>query len=111
MTCASCANRIERKLNKLDGVTATVNYATEKAKVTFPDGVDPHDLIAEVEKAGYTAALPRRRAGRAGGQPEPDDELRAAAAAADHRGGPVRAGDRDGDGPGAAVRRTGSGCR
>ncbi|WP_345005443.1 heavy metal-associated domain-containing protein, partial [Streptosporangium album] len=35
MTCASCANRIERKLNKLDGVTATVNYATEKAKVTF----------------------------------------------------------------------------
>ncbi|MEU8251194.1 heavy metal-associated domain-containing protein, partial [Nonomuraea sp. NPDC048916] len=41
MTCASCANRIERKLNKLDGVTATVNYATEKAKVTFADGVDP----------------------------------------------------------------------
>ncbi|MEU8252457.1 cation transporter, partial [Nonomuraea sp. NPDC048916] len=58
MTCASCANRIERKLNKLDGVTATVNYATEKAKVTFADGVDPGELIAEVEKAGYTAALP-----------------------------------------------------
>ena len=36
MTCASCANRIERKLNKLDGVVATVNYATEKAKVSFP---------------------------------------------------------------------------
>ncbi|MBB4941846.1 Cu+-exporting ATPase [Streptosporangium album] len=58
MTCASCANRIERKLNKLDGVTATVNYATEKAKVTFAEGIDPHDLIAEVEKTGYTAALP-----------------------------------------------------
>ncbi len=58
MTCASCANRLERKLNKLEGVTAAVNYATEKAKVTFPDGVDPQALIAEVEKAGYTAALP-----------------------------------------------------
>ncbi|WP_113700352.1 heavy metal translocating P-type ATPase [Nonomuraea lactucae] len=58
MTCASCASRIERKLNKLDGVSATVNYATEKAKVSFPEGLDPRDLIAEVEKAGYTAALP-----------------------------------------------------
>ncbi|MEU8176392.1 heavy metal translocating P-type ATPase [Microbispora hainanensis] len=58
MTCASCANRIERKLNKLDGVTATVNYATEKAKVAFPADLDPHVLVAEVEKAGYTAALP-----------------------------------------------------
>ncbi|RNM13900.1 heavy metal translocating P-type ATPase [Nocardioides pocheonensis] len=59
MTCASCANRIERKLNKLDGVTATVNYATEKAKVTFADGVEPGDLIHTVEQAGYGAALPR----------------------------------------------------
>ena len=50
MTCASCANRIEKKLNKLDGVSATVNYATEKAKVTVPDGYDPALLIAEVEK-------------------------------------------------------------
>ncbi|QYC37727.1 Copper-exporting P-type ATPase A [Nonomuraea coxensis DSM 45129] len=58
MTCASCANRIERKLNKLDGVTATVNYATEKAKVTFPEDLDPRTLVEEVEKAGYTAALP-----------------------------------------------------
>ncbi|MEU7916317.1 heavy metal translocating P-type ATPase [Microbispora bryophytorum] len=58
MTCASCANRIERKLNKLDGVTATVNYAMEKAKVTFPVDVDPLLLVAEVEKAGYTAKLP-----------------------------------------------------
>ncbi len=59
MTCASCANRIERKLNKLDGVTATVNYATEKAKVTYPEGLDPELLVSEVEKSGYTAALPR----------------------------------------------------
>ncbi|MGX9349131.1 heavy metal translocating P-type ATPase [Microbacterium sp. KNMS] len=59
MTCASCANRIEKKLNKLDGVEATVNYATEKAKVTIPDGYDPALLIAEVEKTGYTAALPK----------------------------------------------------
>ncbi|MCC5578085.1 copper-translocating P-type ATPase [Microtetraspora sp. AC03309] len=79
MTCASCANRIERKLNKMDGVTATVNYATEKAKVTFADGIVPQDLIAEVEKAGYTAALPAppRRETEGGGAPEePEDELR-----------------------------------
>ena len=59
MTCASCANRIERKLNKLDGVEATVNYATEKARVTVPAGYDPGLLVAEVEKTGYTAALPK----------------------------------------------------
>ena len=58
MTCASCAMRIEKKLNKLDGVVATVNYATEKARVTVPDGFDPAMLIAEVEKTGYGAALP-----------------------------------------------------
>jgi Cu+-exporting ATPase len=58
MTCASCANRIERKLNKLDGVTATVNYATEKAKVTYAESVDRQDLVAAVEQAGYTARLP-----------------------------------------------------
>jgi Cu+-exporting ATPase len=58
MTCASCANRIERKLNKVDGVTATVNYATEKAKVSFPDSVAPADLVRVVEAAGYTAELP-----------------------------------------------------
>ena len=58
MTCASCANRIEKKLNKLDGVDASVNYATEKASVTAPDGYDPQLLVAEVEKTGYTAALP-----------------------------------------------------
>ncbi len=58
MTCASCANRIERKLNKLDGVTATVNYATEKAKVTYPAGLTPHELVSTVEQAGYGATLP-----------------------------------------------------
>src|SRR5215210_1028949 len=59
MTCASCANRIERKLNKMEGVTATVNYATEKARVAFPDGVDPAELVRTVEQAGYGATLPR----------------------------------------------------
>ena len=59
MTCASCAARIEKRLNKLDGVTATVNYATEQAKVAAPDGVTTEDLIAQVEAAGYTARLPR----------------------------------------------------
>ncbi|MBB6376898.1 Cu+-exporting ATPase [Pseudonocardia eucalypti] len=59
MTCASCANRIERRLNKLDGVTATVNYATEKATVHAPEGVEAERLVAEVEAAGYTAELPR----------------------------------------------------
>ncbi|MBE7954169.1 heavy metal translocating P-type ATPase [Microbacterium oxydans] len=58
MTCASCAMRIEKKLNRIDGITATVNYATEKAKVTAPEGFDPALLIAEVEKTGYTAVLP-----------------------------------------------------
>jgi P-type Cu+ transporter len=58
MTCASCANRIERKLNKLDGVTATVNYATEKAKVSHPMSVSTEDLLRTVEQAGYAAALP-----------------------------------------------------
>ncbi|RTL67988.1 MAG: copper-translocating P-type ATPase [Pseudonocardiaceae bacterium] len=58
MTCASCANRVERKLNKMDGVVATVNYATEKAHVEYPAGVEPEALVATVEAAGYTATLP-----------------------------------------------------
>jgi Cu+-exporting ATPase len=58
MTCGACANRIERKLNKVAGVSATVNYATEKASVTHPAGMSSDDLIAVVEAAGYTAALP-----------------------------------------------------
>jgi Cu+-exporting ATPase len=58
MTCASCANRIERKLNKLDGVTATVNYSTEKARVEFPETISTADLLTTVEQAGYAATLP-----------------------------------------------------
>lgn len=58
MTCASCANRVERKLNKLPGVEATVNYATEKARVRAPEGTTAEQLIATVESAGYTAELP-----------------------------------------------------
>ena len=70
MTCASCAARIEKKLNKLDGVTATVNYATEKAKVTFPDTIEPARLVEVVEATGYTATLPPPpRTNETSGQP------------------------------------------
>lgn len=58
MTCASCAARVEKKLNRMDGVTATVNFATEKAKVSYPVGVAVADLIATVVKTGYTAEEP-----------------------------------------------------
>jgi P-type Cu+ transporter len=72
MTCASCANRIERKLNKLDGVAASVNYATEKAQVSAPEGLDPQRLVEVVEAAGYGAALPTAEPE----QEEPADALR-----------------------------------
>ncbi|MFF4210918.1 heavy metal translocating P-type ATPase [Streptomyces sp. NPDC001796] len=58
MTCASCAARVEKKLNRMDGVTATVNFATEKAKVSYPEGIQVADLIATVVKTGYTAEEP-----------------------------------------------------
>ena len=58
MTCASCAARVEKKLNKLVGVRASVNYATEKARVDYADGVTPEDLLATVARTGYTAELP-----------------------------------------------------
>ena len=58
MTCASCAAHVEKQLNGIDGVSATVNFATEKASVSFPAAVSPEDLISVVERAGYTAALP-----------------------------------------------------
>jgi Cu+-exporting ATPase len=70
MTCASCANRVERKLNKLTGVTASVNYATERATVTVPAGVTAADLVATVEAAGYTATVPRRE------EPDPTPDWR-----------------------------------
>ncbi len=58
MTCASCVARVERKLNKLDGVTAAVNFATERAVVSHPASVTPAELVAAVEAAGYSARLP-----------------------------------------------------
>ncbi|MFF9166439.1 MULTISPECIES: heavy metal translocating P-type ATPase [unclassified Streptomyces] len=58
MTCAACATRVEKKLNRMDGVTATVNFATEKAKVVYPAGTEVADLIATVERTGYTAEEP-----------------------------------------------------
>ena len=67
MTCASCANRIERKLNKLDGVTATVNYATEKARVSAPAGVTVEDLVGTVRQAGYDATRRQEAAHEAAG--------------------------------------------
>ncbi|MEV5721005.1 heavy metal translocating P-type ATPase [Amycolatopsis mediterranei] len=67
MTCASCAARVERKLNKVGGVTATVNYATEKAQVSYPGTLSVDDLRAVVEAAGYSARLP---------EPEASDEVR-----------------------------------
>jgi Cu+-exporting ATPase len=81
MTCASCASRIERKLNKLDGVVATVNYATEKARVSHPATVGVEELLATVAAAGYVAELPappaaRDRPGPGEPEPVPADPLR-----------------------------------
>ncbi|PAY23567.1 copper-translocating P-type ATPase [Dietzia natronolimnaea] len=80
MTCASCANRVEKKLNKLDGINASVNYATEKASVTAPEGYDPQLLISEVEKTGYTAELPTPKGQKSGdseeGESSEDAEIR-----------------------------------
>ena len=115
MTCASCAARIEKKLNRMAGVTATVNYATEKAHVTYADGVTPDDLVATVERTGYTAELPgsrRRRRGGRDGRRSADRRRRARCA-----GGcvvsalltvPVRPA---GDGARRCSSTTGSGCR
>jgi len=76
MTCASCANRIERKLNRIEGVTASVNYATERAAVDFdPDAVAPEQLIAAVEAAGYQATLPGETADAAADEPSEADPL------------------------------------
>ncbi|MFF8450169.1 heavy metal translocating P-type ATPase [Streptomyces leeuwenhoekii] len=77
MTCAACAARVEKKLNRMDGVTATVNYATQKARVAFPAGTEVADLIATVVKTGYTAREPEpprqeppATAGEASGDPD-----------------------------------------
>ena len=94
MTCASCANRIERKLNKLDGVTATVNYATEKAKVSYPDGLTPDDLVGTVEQAGYAASAAAAEPRPAAERRPTDDPTRRAAAPAARLGRADRAGGR-----------------
>ncbi|WP_393058214.1 heavy metal translocating P-type ATPase [Streptomyces sp. LN549] len=78
MTCASCAARVEKKLNRMDGVTATVNYATEKARVAFGPGTGLADLIATVERTGYTAQPVHR--------PEPTPAAPAPPAPAPHAG-------------------------
>ncbi|MFJ4731617.1 heavy metal translocating P-type ATPase [Streptomyces sp. NPDC088770] len=76
MTCASCAARVEKKLNRMDGVTATVNYATEKARISYPAGVSVADLIATVVRTGYTAEEPPPPAPGPAADPEsrPDEE-------------------------------------
>ena len=68
MTCASCAARITKRLNKLDGVEASVNYATEQATVTLPDGLTVDEVVAQVEAIGYTAKVP------AAAQPDTADD-------------------------------------
>ena len=77
MTCASCANRIERKLNKLDGVEASVNYATEKATVSYDaTAVEPAQLLEAVEAAGYQAVLPDNEAAEHEHDVDPTASLR-----------------------------------
>ncbi|MFE2204990.1 heavy metal translocating P-type ATPase [Streptomyces rubiginosohelvolus] len=81
MTCASCAARIEKKLNRMDGVEATVNYATEKAKVTYAGAdVSVEDLIATVEATGYTARPPAPPAAETTGPPPGSDDAEQRAA-------------------------------
>jgi Cu+-exporting ATPase len=73
MTCASCAARIERRLNKLDGVSAAVNYATEKAQIVFPPSVSTADLIQVIADTGYTAIPPRPVDAKQDSEQEPDE--------------------------------------
>src|SRR3954451_19142727 len=69
MTCASCAARIAKRLSRMDGVEADVNYATERATVTMDDAVTTDELIAQVEAIGYTASVPP-----VDGPVEPDED-------------------------------------
>ncbi|MEA2183186.1 MAG: P-type Cu+ transporter [Solirubrobacteraceae bacterium] len=76
MTCASCAARVEKRLNRLDGVQASVNYATEHAAVSYaPDAVTPQQLVEVVEQAGYQAILPATD-DQAAAVPDPVEDLR-----------------------------------
>jgi len=73
MTCASCAGRVEKSLNRLEAVEATVNFATERATVEFdPAQVEPEQLVGVVESVGYSAALPAPAGEEEAGEPEPD---------------------------------------
>ncbi|MWV58524.1 heavy metal translocating P-type ATPase [Rathayibacter sp. VKM Ac-2754] len=76
MTCASCVARVERRLDALPGVTASVNLALERATLTLPDGTTPADAIAAVEAAGYTATVPSASAPRAEAGDDPEDDER-----------------------------------
>ena len=82
MTCASCAARIEKKLNKLDGVSATVNYATEKASIRYPSTLTPEDLVGVVEATGYTATVPAPAYGAEANPADADSDDRDLEAAA-----------------------------
>ncbi|MGW8955435.1 heavy metal translocating P-type ATPase [Streptomyces sp. NPDC055709] len=88
MTCASCAARIEKKLNRMDGVEATVNYATEKARVSFAHGITVPDLIATVERTGYTAEPTPEPAPRIPAPASPTGPAPGADAGSDVDGGP-----------------------
>ena len=100
MSCGSCAARIERRLNRLDGVVATVNFATERAYISSTGGRDADELISVIESVGYRAARPAPAAAQ---QPAPDEAARHAAAAACRVRAAGRRGHRAGDGPGRPV--------
>ncbi|ANP52573.1 Cu+-exporting ATPase [Streptomyces griseochromogenes] len=88
MTCAACVQRVEKKLGRLDGVTAVVNLATGRARVSHPPGISPEELVATVEKAGYTAAIsqpPEERA-REGGEAAGQARRKETEAAGETRG-------------------------
>ena len=75
MTCSSCAGRVEKSLNRLDGVEATVNFATERASVSFdPARIAPEQLLGAVEEVGYTAALPQAEVGAGEDDAGPEDD-------------------------------------
>src|SRR6188472_4088712 len=78
MTCSSCAGRVEKSLNQLDGVEATVNFATERATVSFdPARVEPEDLVGAVADVGYEASLPATAGGEdEAAEADPTEDLR-----------------------------------
>ncbi|MEV6120014.1 heavy metal translocating P-type ATPase [Streptomyces sp. NPDC052077] len=97
MTCASCAARVEKKLNRMDGVTATVNYATEKARVSYPASTGVDDLIATVVRTGYSAEPPPA--------PAPSPAPSSGDADADASGSGAGSGAEEGDRESAGLRQ------